>query len=264
MPTKRIDETGGRGKSKKLKKGTGWSISRGHRSFCAIPDTAAVLISQVSSSLLPSLKERITAASYQQYAWNYSREVCPFTIFIQPREYDQRVIIRFLCKERVSPEDIHVRLEAQFGDATYSGRSIRRWYQYVRQGREDLHGEVRFRRSLIDFLDIRILALMDKQPFHSVDLIAEALWCFPLNYRVSHFAMSISASRLHLGHKSQQILTLGRARQIWDFQPPGAKARAIPVDSSDALDIKPVWQGTSENDAASDCCLYLAERDVGA
>jgi hypothetical protein len=44
-------------------------------------------------------------------------------------EYDERVIIRFLCKERVSPEDIQTHLEAQFGDATYSGsneRSVRR------------------------------------------------------------------------------------------------------------------------------------------
>jgi hypothetical protein len=41
-------------------------------------------------------------------------------------ESNQKVIIRFLCKERVSPEDIHACLEAQFGDATYSERSVRR------------------------------------------------------------------------------------------------------------------------------------------
>jgi hypothetical protein len=35
-------------------------------------------------------------------------------------EYDQRVVIGFLCKERVPAEDIHARLEAQFGDATSS------------------------------------------------------------------------------------------------------------------------------------------------
>jgi hypothetical protein len=83
-------------------------------------------------------------------------------------------------------------------------------------------------------------------------------------YRVFHFEVSISAPRLDLGSKSQQILTLARARSIWDFQPLGTKARAMPVDFSNALDVKPVHQGTSENDAASDCCLSLAERDVGA
>jgi hypothetical protein len=40
-------------------------------------------------------------------------------------KYDQS-IIRFLCRERVMPEDIHAPLEAQFGDITYSERSVRR------------------------------------------------------------------------------------------------------------------------------------------
>jgi hypothetical protein len=83
-------------------------------------------------------------------------------------------------------------------------------------------------------------------------------------HRVFHFEMSISATRLNLGSKSQQILTLARAKSIWDFQLLGAKARAMPVDFSDALDVKSVRSGISENDAASDCCLSLAERDTGA
>jgi hypothetical protein len=55
---------------------------------------------------------------------------------------------------------------------------------------------------------------------------------------VFHFEVSISAPQVDLGSKSQQILTLARARPIWDFQPLGAKARAMPVDFSDAPDIK--------------------------
>jgi hypothetical protein len=90
-------------------------------------------------------------------------------------EYDQRATIRFLCKERVSPEDIHAHLEAQFGDDTDSEQSIQRWCQYVRQGREDLHEEVQSGRPPIDFLDIRILALLDEQPFQSAYSIAETL-----------------------------------------------------------------------------------------
>jgi hypothetical protein len=59
-------------------------------------------------------------------------------------------------------------------------------------------------------------------------------------HRVFHFEMSISAPRLDLGSKPQQILTLARARSVWDFQPLGTKTRAMPVDFSDALDVKPV------------------------
>jgi hypothetical protein len=40
-------------------------------------------------------------------------------------ENGQRVIIRFLCKERVSLEEIHIRLGIQFRDADYSERSAR-------------------------------------------------------------------------------------------------------------------------------------------
>jgi hypothetical protein len=57
---------------------------------------------------------------------------------------------------------------------------------------------------------------------------------------VFDFEVSISAPRLDLGSKSQQILTLDRARLIWDFQPLGAKARTMPIDFSDALDVQPV------------------------
>jgi hypothetical protein len=61
-----------------------------------------------------------------------------------------------------------------------------------------------------------------------------------MNYRVFHFEMNISAPRLGLGSKSEQILTLARAKSIWDFQALGVKARAMPIDFSDALDVKPV------------------------
>jgi hypothetical protein len=53
------------------------------------------------------------------------------------------------------------------------------------------------------------------------------------------FEVSISAPRLDLGSKSQQILTLARVRPIWDFQLLGAKARAMPVYFSDTLNVKP-------------------------
>jgi hypothetical protein len=92
-----------------------------------------------------------------------------------------KVIIRFLCKERISPEDIPARLEAQFRDATYSEyseRSVRRWCQYVEQGCQNLHTEVRSGKPPIDFLEIRfltLLTLLDEQPFYLAYLIAESL-----------------------------------------------------------------------------------------
>jgi hypothetical protein len=60
------------------------------------------------------------------------------------------------------------------------------------------------------------------------------------NHRMFHFEVSISAPRLDLESKSQQILTLARARSIYDFQSLGAKTRAVPVDFSNGLDVKPV------------------------
>jgi hypothetical protein len=58
--------------------------------------------------------------------------------------------------------------------------------------------------------------------------------------RVFNFEVTISALRLGLGSKSQQIVTLARARSILVFQPLSAKAKSMPVDFSDALDVKPV------------------------
>jgi hypothetical protein len=68
-------------------------------------------------------------------------------------EHNQRIIIRFLCKERVSPEDIHARLETQFGDVPCSDQSVWRWGHYVRQRREDLDDAVQSGKPPIDFLD---------------------------------------------------------------------------------------------------------------
>jgi hypothetical protein len=51
---------------------------------------------------------------------------------------------------------------------------------------------------------------------------------------------------LDRGSKSQHILTLARGRSIWDFQLLGAKARAMPVDFSDTLDVKYVVKAHSK------------------
>jgi hypothetical protein len=80
-------------------------------------------------------------------------------------ECDQKVIIRFLYKDGVSAERIHPWLEIQFREDTCTSPTVRRWCQYVQHRYEDVHDEVRFGRLPVEFLDIRIMALLDDQPF---------------------------------------------------------------------------------------------------
>jgi hypothetical protein len=112
-------------------------------------------------------------------------------------ESDQRIIIRFLCKELVSPEDVHARLEAQFEDTTYREQSVRRCFQSVRQGSEDLHDEGRSGRPPIDFLEVRIPVFLGEQPFHSAYSIAEALGVSRSTI-LSHLPESLGMKNLHL------------------------------------------------------------------
>jgi hypothetical protein len=110
-------------------------------------------------------------------------------------KYDQKVIIRFLSKEDVSVEDIHRLLEVQFWEDIYSPRRVRWWCQYVRQGRENLHDEARLGRRPIDFLNIRILSLLDEQQFHSTHSIADAMGIshlIILNYLREPYGMKFS------------------------------------------------------------------------
>jgi hypothetical protein len=89
-------------------------------------------------------------------------------------EYEQRVIVRFLYRERVAQDEIHRRLKAQFADDAYSLRSVQHWYQFVWQGREDLRDDDRLGRLTLDFVDSKIIALLDREPFHSTYSLAEA------------------------------------------------------------------------------------------
>jgi hypothetical protein len=53
------------------------------------------------------------------------------------------------------------------------------------------------RQATIDFLDNRILALLDEQPFHSVYSIAEAL-CVSHSTMLSHLRESLRMKIFHL------------------------------------------------------------------
>jgi hypothetical protein len=90
-------------------------------------------------------------------------------------EFEQRVIIGFLCREGADVRNIQVQLSAQFGDAAYSLRSVQRWYLHVRQGRKFLNDESRAGKPAIDVLDIQVLSSLEKQPFHSAYSLSEVL-----------------------------------------------------------------------------------------
>jgi hypothetical protein len=112
-------------------------------------------------------------------------------------ELKHRIIIRFLYRKHAEPRDIHARLSAQFADAAYSLRSVQRWFQYIRQGRELLDDEPRSGRPPIDFLDIQILSSLEKQPFHSAYSLADI---FDVSHMtiLNHLRDSLGTKLLHL------------------------------------------------------------------
>jgi hypothetical protein len=88
---------------------------------------------------------------------------------------EQRVIVRFLYREELAPAKIHTRLKAQYGDDAYSLRSVQHWCQFVRQGRENRHDDDRVGRPTLDFIDFKIIAFLDREPFYSAYSLADAI-----------------------------------------------------------------------------------------
>jgi hypothetical protein len=109
-------------------------------------------------------------------------------------EYDQRVIIRFLSNEGISADKITTRLQAPFAEHAYKVRTVRFWIGEVRFGRQDLHNEIRTRRPLLDDVDTKFLAILNKSPFESTCSIAKML-------RISH-AIVLNHLHLPIGFKS--------------------------------------------------------------
>jgi hypothetical protein len=115
---------------------------------------------------------------------NFLEPVCVEN-FWSTIEYDQRVIARFLHSEGVHPDQIHARLTAQFGSGTDNLRSVQRWCQYVRQGREEMDDEERSGRLSLRFIDSKIIARLDREPFiqHTQSLMPLAFhtrWYFAI------------------------------------------------------------------------------------
>jgi hypothetical protein len=102
-------------------------------------------------------------------------------------EYDQKMITKFLLKEGADARNIAERLQAQFGENAYKLRTVQFRITEIWLGREDLHDEIYIGRLLLDDLDAKILAILDKSPFESADSISEAL-------RVTHSTVSLHLS----------------------------------------------------------------------
>jgi hypothetical protein len=109
-------------------------------------------------------------------------------------EYEQRLIIRFLTNEDVDAHEIHTILNAQFGEQTYGLGGIQFWVREMQSDREDLHDEHRSGRPALDYIDTKIISILEKVPFESARSIAQV-------QNVDHATVS---HRLHekLGFKS--------------------------------------------------------------
>jgi hypothetical protein len=80
-------------------------------------------------------------------------------------EYDQRVIIKFLWNKGVDASQNAARLQKQFAEHAYQFQTIQFWITEIRRGRHDLNDEIRSRRPLLDDLDSKILAILNKSLF---------------------------------------------------------------------------------------------------
>jgi hypothetical protein len=112
-------------------------------------------------------------------------------------EYEQRVVIRFLLQEDANMDNIHRRLQAQFTDNGYSIGSVRRWCQFIRQGREDIHDDPRSGHPPTDLVDTKILSTLKRRPFHSAYSLVEIL---SVSYStiLCHLLDSLGMENFHL------------------------------------------------------------------
>jgi hypothetical protein len=90
-------------------------------------------------------------------------------------KHDQRVIMKFLCNERVDVRDIAARLQAQFAEHAYELPTIRFCVAEARIDRQDLQDKMRTRKPPLDDFDAKILAILYNSPFQSAHSIGKRL-----------------------------------------------------------------------------------------
>jgi hypothetical protein len=91
---------------------------------------------------------------------------------------EQRVIIRFLLKEKVHPTQIHKRLATQYGLETHSLGSVQYWCQLFDCGRQNLHDGPRSGRPPIDHLDAKIISCLERELLFSLVIVLNHLHSF--------------------------------------------------------------------------------------
>jgi hypothetical protein len=116
---------------------TGASISSGASLFSHFLEEMIHVIQTTDEGQLQCLVIEFTlppCRSMSMMAFSNDHHVrLKFTTFM---ELEQQMIIRLVDREHAEPRDIQARLSAQFGDTTYSLRSVQRWGQYIQQGHE--------------------------------------------------------------------------------------------------------------------------------
>jgi hypothetical protein len=91
-------------------------------------------------------------------------------------EYDQKVIIKSLHNEGADAHNMIHRFQAQFRQGAYQLGTVRFWIGEVCRRYPDRADGNCMRRSLLDDLDVKILAALDRSPFESARSRAETLY----------------------------------------------------------------------------------------
>jgi hypothetical protein len=90
-------------------------------------------------------------------------------------ECEPRLIIKFLTNESVDAHEIHTRPSAQFGGQTDALHTIQFRVREIQGGREDPHDGNRSGRPALDYIDTKIISILEKAPFESARSSAQVL-----------------------------------------------------------------------------------------
>jgi predicted alpha/beta-fold hydrolase len=90
-------------------------------------------------------------------------------------KYGQRVIIKILTNEPVDAHEIRTKLSAQFGGQTYALHMIQFLVREIQRSREDFLDEHRSGRPAPDYIDTKIISLLEDAPFEAARSISQVL-----------------------------------------------------------------------------------------
>jgi hypothetical protein len=97
-----------------------------------------------------------------------------------------------------------MKLQAQLTDDSYSIRSLIRWCQFIRQGREDLHDDPRAGHPPTDLIDITIVSALEREAFHSAHSLAEIVGV-SYSIVIRHLRDSLGTKNFHFRWVPHQL-----------------------------------------------------------